>query len=487
MMDLQSLLRSWNKNRDSVEDVLGYALQKDYGSKVAYKDLQGADRRVVGQLRNACKNERFYGRVIEDITKSSFSLIQVNELNGTRICNKSSFTEESMIQEDDISADAEPKYQKYERYHDFLSETYYRSVVLIMPRDHKFEFLLSDQSHGETDRFINVLLDIPRKPSDIRGSILEDFTNICERMVEVKPGSWGLPQSGFSHEALLKMLTLIVNLDHQKLFECALPAYFWNAKTISLMVTMARRRGNDWLSITIAKYLTRIDRFYSRSWAIEYVASRTSQDFKLDPDWKATQFQSNTPAMLNLPVFQRFFQRSLNWYIIRYKPMEPKQGVTWARSARGCGHYRCKLLDAFLNHPKRIRHTFSIDASGIKHLESRLLVDVKEKSIKLSRKGLNLVVEKLPVMKLSNSRNSDEVTSPPLNDMMATAAQSGSLQIGNSTSPSVPGPTSNNVSSGKNSRKRGLPSDHSSSDGPANEMHGQKKRIVSDLSRCSAG
>ncbi|KAJ8059072.1 hypothetical protein OCU04_012049 [Sclerotinia nivalis] len=84
----------------------------------------------------------------------------------------------------------------------------------------------------------------------------------------------------------------------------------------------------------------------------------------------------------------------------------------------------------------------------------------------------------LPVIQPSNSMNSDEVTLPPLDDMMATAAQSGSLQIGNTTSQNVPELTSNNVSSGKNSRKRGLPNDHSSSDGPANEMRGQRKRIV---------
>ncbi|KAJ8059071.1 hypothetical protein OCU04_012048 [Sclerotinia nivalis] len=197
----------------------------------------------------------------------------------------------SMIQEDDISEDAEPKYQKYEGYHDFLSETYYRSVVLIMPRNHKFEFLLSDQSQSDINRLINVFLDIPRKPSDLRGSILEDFTNICGLMVEIKSGSWGLPRSRFSKEALFKMLAIIVNLDHQKLFECALPAYFTNGKTVSLMATMAIRRGNDWLSTTISKYLARIDNFYSRSWAIEYVTLRTSHDFRFDPDRNATQYE----------------------------------------------------------------------------------------------------------------------------------------------------------------------------------------------------
>ncbi|KAI9642398.1 hypothetical protein NHQ30_009202 [Ciborinia camelliae] len=283
MLDLQSLLRSWNKNRDLVDDFLGYALQEDYGLKVAYKDLQGTDRFAVRKLHNVCQRVGFYvclalfehkvegtcghygyngyddessddeNRTIEDVMEISFNLNRVNELSGTLICNKPSFTEDSLIQDifEDIFEYGVPEYQYYDRRHDILSQSYHRSIVLIMPCNYKWKFILSNQNQSIINRTIDTFFDLLQNPSDLHPSTLEDLIYLCGLMVETKPGSWGSVRSGFSKETLIKKLTLIANTNHQTLFECALPAYFANEKSLSLIATMTRKHEPDWLSTTL--------------------------------------------------------------------------------------------------------------------------------------------------------------------------------------------------------------------------------------------
>ncbi|QSZ32131.1 hypothetical protein DSL72_001700 [Monilinia vaccinii-corymbosi] len=102
-----------------------------------------------------------------------------------------------------------------------------------------------------------------------------------------------LTSLGVFTECFPQMLTIIVDLDHQKLFERALPAYFSNTKTVSLMSTMTRRHGPDWLPTTIAKYIRRLKHFDSQCLAIKYVylSSQAHQELKLSSEWKSTQYE----------------------------------------------------------------------------------------------------------------------------------------------------------------------------------------------------
>lgn len=142
MIDLRSLLRSWHKNRKVVQDVLGYALQKDYGLTVSYKDLQGTDRVTVERIKNACSDLGFYvclarldhqvsgycshyqkyndywyssydeWHKIDETHDRTFALGQINELDGARICEHSSFSMKSLIQEGIFDYTKEPSDQQ---------------------------------------------------------------------------------------------------------------------------------------------------------------------------------------------------------------------------------------------------------------------------------------------------------------------------------------------------------------------------------------
>ena len=93
-----------------------------------------------------------------------------------------------------------------------------------MPRTHKLKFILSNQDKSDLNKAISTFLDnfsktISDPLSDLRPSALEDLDYVCGLMVEKVPRSWDSIPSKFSKDTFLKILTLVVNIKHQRLFE----------------------------------------------------------------------------------------------------------------------------------------------------------------------------------------------------------------------------------------------------------------------------
>ncbi|KAM3087010.1 hypothetical protein ACMFMF_000941 [Clarireedia jacksonii] len=327
--DLGSMLRSWNKNRDVFEDYLAYVLEDNYGDNLAHEDLKGKDRFIVDQLKSLAEDLGFYvclaklqceieGETeaeydeyddcwdseshhdMENINEKHFTLEQVFTLDGQDECVKPRFDEDmNLLQGDDIFDGQEPDSEEYDKYEGHLTHYHRASVVLLMPRDFRMEFLLSNVDPADRKRNITTFIQkLPPKLSNIPKELQADLKYLCGELVKQMHS---LPQGSvpysLSESAFLRILEAIVELDLKDLCELAMPAYFLNDGGIPWITKMTEKHGVPWCKTIITNCISNITKFNARCRLIAKVS-----EFLQNPEWSLAQYELSVSSLdLNTP------------------------------------------------------------------------------------------------------------------------------------------------------------------------------------------
>ncbi|THV52654.1 hypothetical protein BGAL_0073g00290 [Botrytis galanthina] len=172
---------------------------------------------------------------------------------------------------------------------------YYRTVVLIMPRSHKMNFILSDRKDiavlkNNIEKFI---YGIPKSPTNIPSLTKLELGIICNLMNNWETLEPGMPD--FPRKAGLAVVRKIVSIDDDRLFARLLPSFFSGKAAKPMMDVMRRRRGSECLISIAETYIKECKSFDGQS-----VAIRWFERFYKELEWSYSQYKRIVSSSLQL-------------------------------------------------------------------------------------------------------------------------------------------------------------------------------------------
>ncbi|KAM0139386.1 hypothetical protein ACHAP3_003155 [Botrytis cinerea] len=324
--NLQSILEPWIRDGMLVpKNVLGYVLSKNYQSGISLQNLCGKDILVVNQLKEVCtctgsnfelylsriekqasgptasSGYGYYGygqsgdenHVMEEVEEESLHITKLVNLNGEALrADAANFDYENLINDDPFDG-ASTDEEDYDDDDGYMTKHYRASMVVLIPRASRFQFILGKLGSWDNDRnecVLKYMADLGNITSESSSADWEEMKKVCELVLaRSESDRRSNVLSGFSYKVYLLVISSIIDLDDKVLLERTLPTCFSGPEYQPLVAKLREKNGPLWVlasGIRAELYISTVRNFANRCETIE-----TLSQYQVETGWSFTQYE----------------------------------------------------------------------------------------------------------------------------------------------------------------------------------------------------
>ncbi|ESZ93248.1 hypothetical protein SBOR_6348 [Sclerotinia borealis F-4128] len=308
LLDLQSILKIWNKNQQLISgNVLGYVLSENRFSRTSsINTLSEQDRHIFNQLKEVCEDNKFdvYLSRLDKLVKGQAYSEPGSPIQRFEHCDCSDdscdegglehdrgqvvrevIREETLELtggidlEDEVLHEAGPSFSKDNLVNgdDFDSALTYE------------ELEENDDEHSERRSCFTYTIKASTADREVLAKAF--------RLILPESDPWSETSTGLLREVFSRVLISTVDLDEKCLFHRALPLYFSSPEYHPLLAVMKERHGSHWLLAGAESHISQIDVFHLRCKVIENLSP-----YEETLDWSSDQYEVALSSSRSLGV-----------------------------------------------------------------------------------------------------------------------------------------------------------------------------------------